>query len=60
MKALLTCPTCGYQVIGAAGSSPEDSLKAAIAGLQLHQDSAHGVPMTPDRFITQLRMGKAH
>lgn len=59
MKALIICPDCGYEMIG-AGASPDAALKAAVAGMQLHQDSKHGVPMTPDRFITGLRTGLVH
>ena len=56
-RAMVVCDKCGYRVIGAAGLSPDESLKAAIAGLQIHEDTVHAVPMTPDRFITALRIG---
>ena len=56
MKAMLICDVCGYQMVG-VGAVPDDALKAAVAGMQAHQDLQHGAPMTPDRFITGLRIG---
>lgn len=57
MRALATCPDCGYQCIG-SHRDPDEAAKAAVAGVQAHQDLVHGVPMTPDRFITGLRVGE--
>lgn len=55
MKALCVCPICGYQCIG-VDSDPEQSAKNAVAGVQIHQEHVHGIPMTPDRFITGTRI----
>jgi hypothetical protein len=54
MKALIICPDCGYQMLG-VDRDTEQARTNAIAGMQRHQDDKHGVPMTPDRFITGLR-----
>lgn len=59
MKALLICPTCGYRMIG-VGENADESLKAAVAGMHTHQELAHQVPLSLDRFITDLRIGRAH
>ena len=55
MKALIVCDRCGYQMVGVA-ADPDDAVKSAVAGMQFHQDDKHGVPMTPDRFITGTRI----
>ena len=59
MKALLICPQCGYQIIG-HDPKADEALKAAIAGMEHHRELQHGVPLTPDSFITALRIGKVH
>ena len=57
MKALVICPACGYQVIG-VDRDPDQAARTAIAGMQIHQDRTHGIPMTPDRFRTATRIGE--
>jgi len=57
MKALVICPDCGYQSIG-VDRDPDQAATNAIAGMQIHQDLKHGMPMTPDRFLTGTRIGE--